>query len=195
MSRAPAETDTGRLITGEELFEMGDIGPCELIDGRIVPTSPTNARHGYLEARLLSRLNDFVESRKLGVALVGEVGIYIRRNPDRIRAADGIFVSAKRLAGSIPEKYLEVAPELVVEIISPTDRWEDMRSKIADYFSIGVERVWIVEPKDATVLVYRSETEMEKLVSGDTLRGEGVLEGFALTVAELFQEPGAVSKG
>jgi len=84
--------------------------------------------------------------------------------------------------------------EACAEIISPTDRWVDMLSKIADYFSIGVERVWIVEPKTSTVLVYRSETEMTKLTRADTLRGEGVLEGFALPLSELFEEPPAAAR-
>jgi len=183
---APAKTEQ-KLITGEELFAMGDIGPCELIDGRIVPVSPTNFWHGAIESRFDRSLGAFVEPGRLGTVVVGEVGIFIRRNPDRVRAADVAFVSAQRLAGNLPKAYLEVAPELVIEIISPTDRWEDMRAKIADYFSIGVARVWIVEPNTRSVLVYRSETEMRKLTESDTLSGEGVLEGFSLKVSDLFE--------
>ncbi len=180
--------DATKLITGEQLLEMGDIGPCELIDGRIVPMSPTAKRHGALESRLDRYLGRFVESHKLGETFVGEVGIYTRRNPDRIRVADFAFVSKERLAQSLSEGFLEVAPELVIEIVSANDRWSDIRQKLEEYFSIGVERVWIVEPETRDVLVYRSTTEMLQLREGDRLAGEGKLEGFELQIADLFAE-------
>jgi Uma2 family endonuclease len=181
----PPET---KLITGEELLAMGDIGPCELIDGRIVPMSPTGEEHGDIEFNLGAELKIFVRQRKLGRVVGGETGIYIRRNPDRIRAADIAFISKQRSPGKRRKGFLEVAPELVVEVISPTDTWEDMRSKLKDYFSAGVERVWVIDPENREVLVYRSPKEVETLGEGDTLTGEGVLAGFALPVANLFAE-------
>jgi Uma2 family endonuclease len=81
---------------------------------------------------------------------------------------------------------LEVAPDLVVEVMSPSDRWQDMRQKLAEYFAIGVHRVWVVEPENRTVLVFRSTTDLQQFGTEDTLRGEGVLEGFTIAVAELF---------
>ena len=84
--------------------------------------------------------------------------------------------------------FLTVAPELVVEIVSTSDRWQEMRQKIEEYFAIGVQRVWIVEPDNRDVLVYSASTEMRKLGEGDLLTGEGVLEGFSLPVAQLFEE-------
>ena len=76
----------------------------------------------------------------------------------------------------------------MVEIISPTDRWQNVRDKLEEYFAIGVHRVWIVEPETRAVLVYRSVTEMSRLGEGDVISGEGVLEGFSLPVSELFEE-------
>ena len=84
-------------------------------------------------------------------------------------------------------RFLEVAPELVVEVISPGDRWQSVREKIADYFSIGVAQVWIVEPELRKVLIYRSTTDIEELQETDELIGEGVLVGFRLKVADLFE--------
>ena len=81
------EAITG-LISGDDLFDMGNIGPCELIDGRIVPMSPTGGEHGGLETNLSIELGMFVRQHKLGYVVGGEVGIYIQRNPDRIRGAD-----------------------------------------------------------------------------------------------------------
>lgn len=177
----PTET---KLVTGEELYAMGDIGPAELIDGRIMPMSPTGGRHGVIELRLGSILLEFLGER--GHVLVGEVGIYIRRNPDRVRAADVAVFSKERLP-EMPDTYIEAAPELAVEIMSPTDLWSNVRTKIDDYFSIGVEQVWIVEPDTRSVLVFHSATAFAKLGIDDTLVGDGALAGFTLPIATLFQ--------
>jgi Uma2 family endonuclease len=123
---ASSERIPDRPITGEELLALGDIGPCELIDGRIVPMSPTGGEHGSLEAILGGELTMFVRQRRLGWVMVGEVGIYTRRQPDRVRGADVAFVSRQRLPKRPGKKFLEVAPELVVEILSPDDRWQDV---------------------------------------------------------------------
>lgn len=176
-----------KLITGKGLLAMGDIGPCELIDGRIIPMTPTGDEHGTIELNLASELRAFVRQNKLGRVTGGEVGIYIRRRPDRVRAADIAFISAKRLPKPV-KGFLNVAPELVVEIMSPDDRWQDVREKLTDYFSIGVERVWIVEPQNRKVLVFSATTEVEEYDEEETLRGEGALEGFAVKVADLFAE-------
>ena len=88
----------------------------------------------------------------------------------------------------LPKGFLEVAPELVVEIISSGDRWQDIREKLADYFSIGVEQVWIVEPANQKVLVYSSPTDIQEFGPRDILVGAGPLEGFRLSVAEIFAE-------
>lgn len=182
---APPET---KLITGDELLAMGDIGPSELIDGRIIYMSPVGDEHGSIAFNLGGKLKAFVQERNLGRVTGGEVGIYIRRNPDRIRAADVAFISRER-GGDRPGKgFLQIAPELIVEIMSPDDRWQDVREKIEEYFSIGVLWVWVVEPENRAVLVYRSVTEMQKLSKGDALKGEGVLAEFETPVAKLFEE-------
>ena len=175
-----------RLITGEELLAMGDIGPCELIDGRIVPMTPTGAEHGSVEINLSSELAVYVRRHGIGWVLGGEVGIYTRRDPDRIRGADIAFISRERAPDGPPKGFLDVAPELIVEIISPGDRWQDMRLKIQEYFTIGVQQVWVVEPENRSVLVYRSAAEVRTLLESDVLVAEGLLEGFSLPVATIF---------
>lgn len=182
---APAET---KPLTGEELLAMGDIGPCELVDGRIVPMSPTGGEHGMLEFNLARHLGNFVADRKLRWVMVGEVGIYTRHNPDRVRGADVAFASRERSPEKPSRGFLDIAPELVVEVMSPEDRWQHVRQKLEEYFIIGVCWVWIIEPDNRAVLVYRSSTEMRKLSEGDTLVGKGVLEGFTLPVGSLFGE-------
>jgi Uma2 family endonuclease len=174
-------------ITGEELLALGDIGPCELIDGRIVFMSPAGDEQGIIESNLGFELKRFARQQKLGRVMTGEVGVYIRRNPDRVRGVDIILISYEKLPKPTG-KFLEVVPELVVEIMSPHDRWEEVRQKIKEYFSIGVEQVWIVEPGNRKVLIYRSQIDFQEFGEGDQLKGEGILAGFSLDVTALFDE-------
>ncbi len=176
-----------KLITGEELLAMGDIGPCELIDGRIVPMIPAGGVHGVIEAKLAWRLGGFIEQNQLGFSMVGEVGIHTRWNPDRVRGADFAFWTAEQFPDGPPVGFSEVAPYLAIEIVSPSNSWEEIREKIAEYFSIGAEQVWIVEPANRAVLIYHTATQFSVLNEGNTITGEGLLAGFSLAVADLFQ--------
>ncbi len=181
---APTET----FITGEALAEMGDIGRCELVDGKIIMRSPTSWRHGKYESRFDYALKNFVNEHQLGEVMVGEVGLYTRRNPDTVRGADVIFISRARLAQVKSASFLDVAPELVVEVMSPDDRWSEVKQKIREYFDIGVILVWIADPTDKTVSVYRSLTEVHLFTENDILTGEEILPGFNLSVATLFAD-------
>ncbi|NJK79872.1 MAG: Uma2 family endonuclease [Chloroflexaceae bacterium] len=174
------------LVTGEELFQLGDIGSCELIDGRIIYMNPPGVEHGRIEIRLARYLDVFVDEHDLGWVVGGETGIYIRRNPDTVRGMDIAVISKKRLPTVPGTGYLTVAPELVVEIVSPSDRWQDIEDKVSDYFSAGVERVWVVHPGQQAVYIYRSLTERTRLGRDETLEGEGVLAGFRLPIKALF---------
>ncbi len=182
---APAP-EQERLITGEELLAMGDIGPCELIDGRIVYMSPTGSPHGDIEANIARELGNFVKQYRLGRVKSGEVGVYVRRNPDRVRGADVLFISHERQARARPQGYLDVGPELVVEILSPDDTMSGMMSKLRDYFQVGVHVVWVVDPDDESLYVYRDLDDVSHYGKDDTLTLDDVLPGFSTPVAEFF---------
>jgi Uma2 family endonuclease len=174
------------LMTGEELFRRPDLNPCELINGRVVPTMPTGRGHGSSEAKITTRLATYAEAAGRGEVMTGEVGIYIRREPDTVRAADILFISRERLARCAPSGYLDVAPELVVEVFSPTDRWSKVMEKLEDYFSAGVDRVWVLIPDLRRVLAYRSLVDVVQFGEGEILTDEELLPGFSVPVAELF---------
>jgi len=173
------------VVTGEELYRRPDLGPCELVDGRIVPRSPTGDLHGVIEAILAAALLAYARETGRGKVRSGEVGIYVRRGPDTVRAADVLFISNERWARRSSEGYLDVAPELVVEILSPDDRWSDVTAKLADYFTAGVEVVWVVDPSLRKVFAYRSLTDVRQF-EDDRLVEEDVLPGFSLSLADLF---------
>jgi Uma2 family endonuclease len=123
-------------ITGEELFRMADLGRTELVSGEIIYMSPTGHAHGYIEGEFYSALKAFVTQHQLGRVLVGEVGIYTSRNPDTVRGADVAFISHNRMAQVRSKSYLDVAPELVVEILSPDDSWSKVMDKLEEYFNV-----------------------------------------------------------
>jgi Uma2 family endonuclease len=176
------------LMTGEELFHRPDLNPCELVNGRVVPTMPTGDEHADVEAELGMRLRAYGKETQRGRAVGGEVGIYIRRNPDTVRAADLVFISRERDLRPRAKGYFEIAPELVVEILSPDDRMSRMREKLRDYFSAGVQVVWVVDPALRRVLVHRSLTDMTVLDDRQILTEEELLPGFGVAVSDLFPE-------
>ncbi|MFN8453377.1 MAG: Uma2 family endonuclease [Anaerolineae bacterium] len=175
------------LITGEQLARMDNLGRCELIEGRIVPLAPTGDEHGGVEIKIGGKLDVFVTAHKLGKVRGGEVGIYIRRNPDHVRGADVLFISNERYAQRKSQSFLDVAPDLVVEILSPNDSWSEVTQKLREYLGIGVRLVWIVDPQARRIYVYRSMTEIREFTEDDELPGDDVLPGFSVKVAELFE--------
>lgn len=168
---------------------MTDVGRCELVKGKIKKMPPaTGHSHGRLEFQIAQRIGAFVEERKLGDVMVGEVGIYTERNPDSVRAADVLFISQERRKHVESTSFLDVAPELIVEIMSPENTWEEMRRKIEEYFEIGVETVWVVEPANRAVQVYGGIDDVETLTEADVLEGDGLLDGLTIPLASIFED-------
>jgi len=182
---ATAEAQIDQLLTGEEFSSRHDLGRSELISGRILELPPPQPDHGYFELEIGAELRAFVKKRAVGWVTVGDVGLYTRRNPDTIRGADVLFISNSRCAER-PTKYLSVAPELIVEVLSPDDRWHDVQEKVAEYLAVGVDVIWVLDPKSQTVQIYRSKGGSARLTTADTLEGEGLLTGFSLPLASLF---------
>ncbi len=175
-----------KLITGEELYRMGDLGRTELVKGVIIYKMPTGHPHGFVEFSIARHLGNLVIKDKLGQVFVGETGIYTKRKPDTVRGMDVAFMSNERLAQVKSKSYLDVAPELVVEVLSPDDTWSEVNEKLEEYFAIGVQQVWVADPRRHVVHVYDSPTHVEQLTVKDTLSGGTVLPGFSIAVAELF---------
>jgi Uma2 family endonuclease len=181
------QRDEERLMTGEELARRPDLH-CELVNGRVVPMPMTGRIHAALEMRLGAQLVSYADMTGRGLVLGGEAGIYTRRNPDTVRGADVLFISHERYARCSPLTFLDVAPELVVEIHSSEDRPGEAAKKIREYLAIGVDRVWYVHSRRRQVRVYRSPEQVETLGMGDVLRDEEILPGFALPLSELFRD-------
>ena len=166
-------------MTADELLRLGlSDERTELVNGRLVVREPAGYRHGEIAARLLASLYNFVESRALGRVLTAETGFVLRRNPDTVRAPDVAFVRRERLPVPPPSGFADIAPDLVVEVLSPNDRPGDVLSKIGDWLEAGVLLVWIIDPQRGDARVYRADGSQEHLAGHDWLDGESVVPGF-----------------
>lgn len=159
----------------------------ELYDGQLIVMSPPSYDHSRQQNKVGSQLDVFAETQlALGVACT-EVGIILRRKPDRVVGADAAFV----LTASLPVKrskegYLETIPELVVEIESKNDTDSELRSKTDEYFDAGVLMVWRLDPDRTAVTVHRPGQPDQTFGPADTLVAEDLLPGFAVPIARLF---------
>jgi Uma2 family endonuclease len=179
---------TDRLITGEEFYWRSDLGRCELVEGKIKEMPPATGHfHGRLEFRIAQRIGEFLKGRDVGQVMVGEVGIYTVRDPDSVRAAGALFISHDRYDRVQSDSFLDIPPELVVEIMSSENTWEEMRRKLREYFDVGVDTVWVVEPSNRAVQVYRGIDDVQTLEEEDTLTGDGPLDGLTIDVVALFK--------
>ncbi len=176
-----------RLITADELLAMPNDGKCyELWQGELRMMSPAGGRHGRIALKLARRLGDFVEAHGLGVTYAAETGFLLHQNPDTVRAPDVAFVAQKRLGPFIDYPgYLPLAPDLVAEVVSPTDRSLDVEEKALEWLAAGVAVVLVVDPQSKTVRDYRSAQEIRVHTNG-LIDLRIVLAGFQLDVSELF---------
>ena len=159
----------------------------ELVKGELYEMPPAGASHGDIAMEIGSRLRVYVKANQLGRVFAAETGFVLRLDPDTVRAPDASFVAEDRLPpGDLPTGFLEFAPDLAVEVVSPGDRPGEVREKVEDWLRAGTRLVWVVHPSTRSVTVYRSMEDVQELSEEDTLEGATVLPGFSCSVRELF---------
>lgn len=182
-------------MTAEQLLGYEIPGKrVELVRGQLVVREPASFSHGALSLRLgialgnhLAREREQQEwPRTRGRLATADPGFTIARRPDTVRAPDVAYVSRERHPASMPDGFPEFAPDLAVEIHSPSDRTGAIVAKVSDWLSAGTTLVWVVDPPREQVVVYRADGTVSVLALGDTLRGETLLPGFAFPLLELF---------
>lgn len=159
----------------------------ELVDGRVVTMPPPGAGHGIVCMRLGSLLLQFVESRKLGWVACNDAGTILKHNPDNVRGPDVAYYSKERVP-VIPAGYFEVAPDLVAEVVSPSDSASHIQKKVVQYLDAGVRLIWVIYPLSRDVVVYHSLDRVQHLMEQQSLDGGSVLPGFSCRIAEIFDE-------
>lgn len=180
-------TDATPLMTAEDL--MANPVPnkrTELVAGRLLIHEPPGYRHGFTAGRLILAIGNHAMLQNLGVVLAAETGFTLFRNPDTVRAPDVAFISTGRLPHDVPRGYAEFAPDLAVEVLSPSDRAGYVLGKVGDWLNAGAALVWIVDPVRRQARVYRADGSEAILGADDSLDGEDVLPGFSVTVASMI---------
>jgi len=182
--------ETTRLMTADELLMLREDGwQYELRRGELIRMDSASEGHGSLEVRAIVRLGSYVEANRLGRVYAGDTGFRLFSNPDTVRGPDVAFVARERLAtGPARDHFYVGAPDLAVEIVSPSNGAPQLREKVEEYLQAGARLVWVIYPTTRSVTVYRADGTVGELREGGTLSGEEVVPGFACAVADLFAE-------
>lgn len=175
-------------LSAEDLFNMPDNGGRnELLDGELLPMSPINMRHMQVSGRIYHLLQTFLDKHPLGVA-GQELGCILARDPDVVLAPDVLFIRFPRIAaGPLPEKFFDGAPDIAVEVLSPSDTWQEIETKALKYVNHGTSLAWIINPRTQTVTIYKPGPFTLLLKITDTISGESTLPGFSAPLTDFFR--------
>jgi Uma2 family endonuclease len=181
---------TDAQLTAQDLLRLGgDDVRRELVNGRVIEMPPHGGAHGKIAGVIYRRLYEHVERVGDGEVLIGDVGfvLSVPGDPEQVRVPDVTFISRARLpGGQLPKGFVVGAPDLAVEVLSRGNVGEDIQQKIRDYLDAGVRLIWLVAPDAQTVTVYRADGSARLLRKQDSLDGEDVLPGFAISLSDVF---------
>jgi Uma2 family endonuclease len=159
----------------------------ELVKGELRKMSPAGYRHGQIVIRFAWRLAQYVETNHLGAVYAAETGFLLASNPDTVRAPDVAFVSQKRIEQvRDSEGYWPGAPDLAVEVVSPSDTYTKVEEKVLEWLKAGTRMVLVIDPRTRTVTVYRALNDVTILTEKDTFDGGDVVPGWSVKVDTLF---------
>jgi Uma2 family endonuclease len=178
------DMSTTETFTDEQLLRLPKDGyKRELVDGKIV-VSPAGYRHGLVIVRLSARLAAFVAERDLGDVLDSSTGF---RLPSRnLRVPDISFVARGRVPDPPPEGFAYLAPDLVVEVLSPGDSPRQVLDKVGEYLGAGSRLVWVIDPEARRAAAYRSLTDVTQIPEEGALDGGDLLPGFSCRLAAIL---------
>ena len=160
----------------------------ELIDGTLVEMSKTSLGHGQIVMRLGRIIGNYIEEHDLGYLTGADAGFILERNPDgkdTMRGLDIAFIAKDRASSRLPFALGQTAPDLAIEVMSPSNSVWDMRLKVRQLLKAGVKLVWIVHPDFQEVEAYTSDSSTT-YAGDDILSGGDVLPGFEIRVGEIF---------
>ena len=195
MSTAVAEE---RMTVAEFLQKYGHCSGVELVRGRVVWAGRESGslvggfrmpafKHGVVSQRISKAIGDFVEANNLGWVAINDTFVTIDPDDETVRGADLLYVSYSRLpAGPMPDD-LSIAPDLVVEVRSPSDNWSNIFAKVGEYLKVGVRAVLLLDPNTATASVYRQVEGQQIFQMGEDLTLPDVLPGFRVPVRRFFE--------
>src|SRR4051812_45658530 len=174
------------LLTAAELERLPDDDSVqiELDEGEVITMAPAGEEHGFIELELASRMHIFVKAHDLGRVYAGDTGF--RLSEDTVRSPDISFVRKSRVAELQSKGFAKGAPDLAVEIFSPSESFRQMTRKVRQYFQAGCHTVWVVHPDRKEVEVFEATGADRTLTSSELLETPELLPGFSVSVAALF---------
>jgi len=180
-------------MTAEEFLEWSlrsenSEGLHELEDGRIVEVPPPKHLHGVVCWLVAHILGNHLAPRG-GYVVTNDAGLIVKRRPDTVRGPDLMAFVTRPDFAEIKSVYWEITPDLIVEVLSPTDRPGKTDRRVKQYLKRGIPLVWVVDPEDRNVIVYAQNQESKTLDETDELTGDGILPGFACKVGDFFAWP------
>ena len=184
----PARTPAVVMTADEFLLYPLPEGKAELVRGELRVTPPPGGPHGVAAVNLVVRLAVYAMERDLGRVFADGVGYELMRLPHTVRVPDASFVRVDRLPkAGVGPGLLKLAPDLAVEVLSPSETASDLDEKLDDYRIAGTPLVWVVDPERRTVTVYHAGDPPRWLREGDMLEGGEVIQGFTCPVAAIFE--------
>ena len=184
----PKTTPARKLLTADDLLRLDAQGVRgELIRGALIETMPAGREHGQIVMNLGAELRNYIKPRKLGVLVGSDSGVWLERDPDTVREPDIAFFSAEK--SPLDERvtgYAEVVPDLVVEVVSPSDSRSAVNDKALMWLRYGARLVWVVHPDARVVDVHREGHPVAALGESESLDGLDILPGFSCAVREVF---------
>jgi Uma2 family endonuclease len=177
---------TKTLLTADDLARMPDDASVqiELDEGQLITMPLAGFEHGERENQIMFLLAQHVRKNKLGKVVSGDTGF--RLNDRTVLAPDVAFVRRERVESVRSKSFAKGAPDLAVEIFSPSDGIRQSTRKVKQYLAAGCHTVWVVYPKRQEVKVFEASGAERTLHSGDLLEAPDLLPGFSVKVAELF---------
>jgi Uma2 family endonuclease len=177
-----------QLTSAEELLQLSRDGyRYELVQGSLQMMSPASGRHGRLVLRIGWLLNNHVEAHALGVVFAAETGFKIAVDPDTVLAPDVAYVERSRFRDMEDETgYLPLAPDFVVEVLSPSDRFTRVESKAMAWLDAGCKLVLLVDGESETVHAYRSRSKIQIYRKDEALDCSDAVPGWLLQVSAFF---------
>jgi Uma2 family endonuclease len=158
----------------------------ELDAGLLVVREPAGHRHGRIVARIYAALTEHVKQIGAGEVIAFETGFLLSESPDVIRSPDVAYMCVPR--DRAEEGYVRGAPDLVVEVLSPFERDENVNGKVRDYLAAGTRMIWLFDPERTTVTRVPSDANPETLPANEVLLGSPVLAEFSCPIAPLFAD-------
>lgn len=177
-----------RTMTADELLAMPDDGiRRELVAGELREMTPAGWQHGRIAGNIASELGPYVRKHQLGAMATAEASYRLSADPDTVRVPDVSFVRRERIEEvGDTTGYWPGAPDLAVEVISPNDRYSEVRAKVDGYLASGTRMVILVDPQNREVSVFRPSGNRIELTENDVLDGGDVVPGWKLPVRDVF---------